>query len=87
VKIIDTTTIGKYSECPKYNEKITIIGHYKYTENPYEVKFRYALCPIKDKDKLPINEEYDSYCCNDVNCKVLHNFKKYIDINKNGYSS
>ena len=90
--LLNITFIGKTIVCPKWNIRITLDGKYKFTENPEnpsEVSFMFATCPIVENSRLPLHKqksEYKLMCCPDhQNCMYLNEFPAYYDVSK-GYN-
>lgn len=85
-----STTISKTVKCPVYEINVTLSGKYYFSDNPdnpYEVHFSHATCPIIENAKLPIYEQKDEYKytkCTHQNkrCELLDDFPRIFNANR-----
>lgn len=79
------TTIGKRVTCPAFKEPVTLSAKYHFTDNPdnpYELYFANATCPVIENSKLPPydqDEEWKYIHCPTGGCNLLLSFPDIID--------
>ncbi len=85
------TTITKSFVCPYLKMNVWLTGKYQLsdsTQNPYEAKFKSAVCSITENSHKPIYEqtENEKYLrCPNSSCKYSDEFDRIIDLRKQGY--
>ena len=77
--------LSKAAKCSQYNKEITLTAKYHFTENPdnpHEIHFSRATCPIIENSKLSKDEQCEEYkyldCFNPC-CPLLTDFPSIWD--------